>query len=129
MHEQHLGHIELRLKLGSLFRFDHNGRMRFCSIQEEMNLLLWAQNEFRKEGLSMVIIAQFSKHSKDFKVYNYFAEIIHLLRDFPRYRTLVKGFDLVGNEGEGSSLFSFKNNIHRLNGMIHRFGLNILFKS
>uniref|UniRef100_A0A7S1KSI8 Adenosine deaminase domain-containing protein n=1 Tax=Percolomonas cosmopolitus TaxID=63605 RepID=A0A7S1KSI8_9EUKA len=127
MKEQHIAHIELRLKLGSLFQYDQNKKIQFCSIQYEMDRLLEAQEIFKQEGLSMVIIAQSSKHAPQRKVFEHFMTILKLLRDNPKYRSLVKGFDLVGHEMEGKPLWSFSQKVESLNNLIRAWKLDIPF--
>jgi adenosine deaminase len=126
MIRQNIDHVELRLKIGSLFEW-RGTKKCFFSLQHELELLFQAQKDLLTRNKSFVIIAQYSKHRTPIEVYNYFYEIIQLMDRYPDLRKVVKGFDIVGNETAGNHLQAYQRIIIRLQAMMNEMEIFIPF--
>jgi len=114
MKAQNIDHIELRLKLGSMYRYGYS-KQEFLTEKDELKILYEMQQELRKKNnLSLQIIAQFSKHQAPEKAYEYFSNLLNILEQYPEYRKLVCGFDLVGEEHSSNPLQSYESVVQRL---------------
>ena len=109
MDEDNIMHIDLRLRLGSYFKYNERNKL---SIIDELKLLKKQQYKFKKKGKSFSIIATASKGEPFSRIKKNF-EYIDSLRDFD---DLIFGYDIVGDESKGNKLsFYGKELIKKLN--------------
>lgn len=111
MIEQNIDHVELRLKLGSMFRrtLTSKGWSNVkLSIENEINVLFNLQQEMLKRNKSFVIIAQSSKHYQQIDVAKYFYEITQICTKNPKFKQLIVAFDIVGDETKGKILSEYE---------------------
>ena len=106
MVEENVQHVDLRLRLGSVYEVI-NGKQQRVSLEKECELYLNQLEFFRNNGKTFAIIACFSKSAPPHRVNNYFKEIESLLSSNSRYGKLIRGYDLVGDEEKGHQLIEY----------------------
>lgn len=88
MNLENIDHLELRLKLGSIPSVD---------ICAEVKMLDDFAEGLKSRGKSIIIIPQFSRHSKVEGAMPYFKDV------YSCKGACIRGFDIVGNETNGAS--------------------------
>lgn len=117
MIEQNIDHIELRLKIGSMFQRRNINRVwsnYTLPMEDEIELLYKLQQDMLKRKKSFVVIAQSSKHKSPSEVGDYFRTISEICNNNPKYRDLIVAFDIVGDESKGRSLDDYEDELQDL---------------
>ena len=146
MKNQNITNIQIRISLGTHFKkrlikvtskynkkvdyIDRNGnkyhsKRTLIPIKEELDRFLEVKNNlYKKNGKDMSIIVQLSKYSS--KTYSYFDTILDLLKKYPEYQNLIKGFDLVGYEHD-NPISDKKDVIKKLKKKMDPLGIQFFF--
>jgi adenosine deaminase len=119
MKEQNIDNIQFRIKLGSYFR-----NKKKISIEEEIKLFYNIQKLYKKFNKKFSIIVQSSRFSN--KTYSYFDTILHILENNFNYKSIIKGFDIVGNENK-KPLSYHKNDILKLLDRMKKLKIEFFF--
>lgn len=127
MKAQLIDHVELRLKLGSIFRYNSSKKIEYRTMKDELDHLLKAKEKFEENGLSFTIIAQYTKHKNAFYVKKYFMDVMELMKENEKIKDLIKGFDIVGNEKDGNNLTHYRQSIEDVKKTAKDWNLDIFF--
>lgn len=112
MHLQSVDYIEFRIRLGTHFNPNNYKRI---SIKDELTHFDNIQYMYKKREKKFGIICQINKSLSKEVVYKYFNEIINILSENRSLISIIKGFDIIGNEINGYSLNYYDDIIQHLN--------------
>ena len=119
MKKQNIKNIEFRIRLGT--HFNKNNKI---PIEQELNLFVNIKELYKKYNRDFIIIVQYSKFSN--KTYEYFNNILNIIEKNNKFKQIIKGFDIVGNEN-CKSLFEYENDVITLIERMNKFGFKFYF--
>ena len=111
MEEQNINYIEFRIRLGTYFCDRTKKRL---GIESELDFFYNFRTHYLEKKKDFKIICQISKNLDKKKVYEYFSEILSVLKKKPYLKKIISGFDIVGDEESGNSLWYYEKKIKAL---------------